>query len=198
MKCIIYILEFPEGDFLFSHQDIQGSIIRGSFALPEGIDPNILKDKYKLVFNGHIHKPSISGNVINVGSISTHSFSDDEESVPQCYIFDTETMDLKTFKPTICPLFRKFNIESNISELENFLNKLNKNYKYILHITCPFEIKEEVKEFLNQYNDLIISNRLSVKVTKEEKLDNNSESLLNLQSNIDIKQSFKDFLDKLV
>ena len=189
------ILEFPEGDFLFSHQDIQGSIIRGSFALPEGIDPNILKDKYKLVFNGHIHKPSISGNVINVGSISTHSFSDDEESVPQCYIFDTETMDLKTFKPTVCPLFRKFNIESNISELENFLNKLNKSYKYILHITCPFELKEEVKEFLNQYNDLIISNRLSVKVTKEEKLDNNSESLLNLQSNIDIKQSFKDFLD---
>ena len=40
------ILEFPEGDFLFSHQDIQGSIIRGSFTLPDGIDPNILKDKY--------------------------------------------------------------------------------------------------------------------------------------------------------
>jgi len=189
------ILEFPEGDFLFSHQDIQGSIIRGNFALPEGIDPNILKDKYKLVFNGHIHKSSISGNVINVGSISTHSFSDDEESVPQCYIFDTETLDLKTFKPTVCPLFRKFNIESNISELENFLNKLNKSYKYILHITCPFELKEAVKQFLTDNSEYIISNRLSVKVSKEEKLDDNSESLLNLQSNIDIKQSFKDFLD---
>ena len=142
-----------------------------------------------------IYKSSISGNVINVGSISTHSFSDDEESVPQCYIFDTETLDLKTFKPTVCPLFRKFNIESNISELENFLNKLNKSYKYILHITCPFELKEDVKQFLTDNNEYIISNRLSVKVSKEEKLDDNSESLLNLQSNIDIKQSFKDFLD---
>ena len=154
-----------------------------------------MKDKYKLIFNGHIHKSSISGNVINIGSISTHSFSDDEEAVPQCYIFDTETMDLKTFKPTICPLFRKFNIESNISELENFLNKINKNYKYILHITCPFDIKEEVKECLKNNEEIVISNRLSVKVSKEEKLDDNAESLLNLQSNIDIKQSFKDFLD---
>ena len=43
----------------------------------------------------------MKGNVVNVGSISTHSFSDDNDSVPQCYIFDTETLDLKTFRPTI-------------------------------------------------------------------------------------------------
>ena len=188
------ILDFPEGDFLFSHQDIQGSIIRGNFALPEGIDPSLLKNKYKLVFNGHIHKPSISGNVINVGSISTHSFSDDEEAVPQCYIFDTETLDLKTFKPTICPLFRKMEIKDS-SDLKSQIEHLNKSYKYILHITCPFEFKDEIKQLLEEFSDLIIANRLTVKVNKEEKLENNEESLLNLQSNIDIKQSFKDFLD---
>lgn len=188
------ILEFPEGDFLFSHQDIQGSIIRGSFALPDGIDPNLLKDKYKLVFNGHIHKSSISGNVINVGSISTHSFSDDEEAAPQCYIFDTNTLDLKTFKPAICPLFRKMEIK-DLSDLKSQIEHLNKSYKYILHITCPFEFKDEIKQLLEEFSDLIIANRLTVKVNKEEKLENNEESLLNLQSNIDIKQSFKDFLD---
>lgn len=188
------ILEFPEGDYLFSHQDIQGSIIRGSFALPEGIDPNILKDKYKLVFNGHIHKPSISGNVINVGSISTHSFSDDEEAVPQCYIFDTKTMDLKTFKPTICPLFRKMEVKDN-NDLLNQFNKLNKQYKYILHIVCPFEYRDEIKQTLEKFPDLVLSNRITVKVAKEENIANDKEDVLNLQSNIDIKQSFKDFLD---
>ena len=188
------ILEFPEGDFLFSHQDIQGSIIRGSFALPEGIDPNILKDKYKLVFNGHIHKPSISGNVINIGSISTHSFSDDEEAVPQCYIFDTNTMDLKTFKPTICPLFRKLEIKDN-NDLLSQLNKLNKQYKYILHVVCPFESRDEIKQTLQESADLVIANRITVKVAKEENISNDKEDVLNLQSNIDIKQSFKDFLD---
>ena len=140
------ILEFPEGDFLFSHQDIQGSCIRGDFKLPNGIDQNDLS-KYKLVFNGHIHKSSIMKNIINVGSISTHSFSDDQENVPKCYIFDTNTLDLTTFKPTCCPLFRKIEIKKNISELYAFIDQLDKNYKYILHIICPFEkkLKKKIK-----------------------------------------------------
>ena len=45
------ILEYPQGDFLFSHQDIQGSKIRGNFELPDGIAQETLKQKYKLVFN---------------------------------------------------------------------------------------------------------------------------------------------------
>lgn len=186
------ILEFPEGQFLFSHNDIQGSVIRGNFIMPEGIAPDLLKQNYKLVFNGHIHKPSICGNVVNVGSISTHSFSDDEDSVPQCYIFDTDSLDLKTFKPAICPLFRKFKIETSINELYNYINTLDSNYKYILHITCPYELKEQVKKYLQEENK-VINSRLNVRVDKEEKQD--EEETVNLQSNVDIKQSFTDFLD---
>lgn len=187
------ILKFPEGDLLFSHNDIQGSSIRGNFTLPAGISPDILKTKYKLVFNGHIHKPSIMGNIINVGSISTHSFSDDEESVPQCYIFDTESFNLKTYKSTICPLFRKFEIKKDISELEGFINSLDHNYKYILHIISPFEIKDQVKEYLNN-NEYVLNNRLNIRVDKEKEI-NTAEEVINLQPNIDVKQSFKDFLD---
>ena len=141
------IIMFPEASYLFSHQDIQGATIRGDFKLPDGIEPNTLKDKYKLVFNGHIHKSSILCNVINVGSITTHSFSDDENSIPQCYIFDTITNDLKIFKSTVCPLFRKFTIQKDINELYTYINSLDTQYKYILHIICPFEIKEDVKKY---------------------------------------------------
>ena len=191
------IIEFPEGDFLFSHQDIQGSLLRGDFRLPSGIEPSILKDKYKLVFNGHIHKPSIENNIINVGSVTTHSFSDDNEATPQCYIFDTNTLDLKTFKPTCCPLFRKFTIKNNISELTDYLNILNKNYKYILHIICPFELKEMVKEIINN-NSNIIANRLNVVIDKEEtNIDNNETININLKTNIDINQTFKEFIDTI-
>lgn len=188
------ILDFPEGVFLFSHNDIQGSSIRGNFTMPEGISPSILSEKYKLVFNGHIHKPSISGNVVNVGSISTHSFSDDDTSVPQCYIFDTDTLDLKTYKPSICPLFRKFKIETNINELQNYINSLDENYKYIVHISCPYELKEEVKQYLTG-NNKILNSRLNVRVDKAEKQENNET--INLQSNINIKQSFTDFLNTI-
>lgn len=187
------ILEFPEGDFLFSHQDIQGSCIRGDFKLPNGIDQNDLS-KYKLVFNGHIHKSSIMKNIINVGSISTHSFSDDQENVPKCYIFDTNTLDLTTYKPTCCPLFRKVEIKKNISELYAFIDQLDKNYKYILHIICPFELKDEIKSFIEQ-NEFVINSRISIIGSIKEVKEENKNNTINLSSNIDILQNFKDFLN---
>ena len=189
------ILEFPEGKFLFSHQDIQGSLIRGEFALPEGISTDVLKEKYKLVFNGHIHKSSINQNVVNVGSISTHSFSDDNDSVPQCYIFDTETLDLKVFKPTMCPLFRKYEMKDQMNDLYTYIDSLDKNYKYIVHVVCPFELKEQVKLYL-QGNELILNSRISTRIKKEDKQEAEVEQI-NLQANIDIKQSFKEFLDTI-
>lgn len=187
------ILEFPEGDFLFSHQDIQGSCIRGDFKLPNGIDQNDLS-KYKLVFNGHIHKSSIMKNIINVGSISTHSFSDDQENVPKCYIFDTNTLDLTTYKPTCCPLFRKVEIKKNISELYAFMDQLDKNYKYILHIICPFELKDEIKSYIEQ-NEFVINSRISIIGSIKEVKEENKNNTVNLSSNIDILQNFKDFLN---
>lgn len=187
------ILEFPEGDFLFSHQDIQGSCVRGDFKLPNGIDQNDLS-KYKLVFNGHIHKSSIMKNIINVGSISTHSFSDDQENVPKCYIFDTNTLDLTTYKPTCCPLFRKVEIKKNISELYAFMDQLDKNYKYILHIICPFELKDEIKPFIEQ-NEFVINSRISIIGSIKEVKEENKNNTINLSSNIDILQNFKDFLN---
>ena len=186
------ILEFPDGDFLFSHIDIMGMKIRGDYELPEGVSAEQLS-KYKLVFNGHIHKPSIKGNVVNVGSISTHSFADDNESVPQCYVFDTDTLDLKTFKPKMCPLFRKFEIQDEI-DLVKYLNYLDKDYKYVLQITCPFELKENVKELLKSA-EFVIANRLNVKVDNSKKAEEIKD--VELQSNVDIKKSFKEFLDTI-
>lgn len=190
------ILEFPAGQILFSHQDIQGSSVRGDFTLPDGIEPNVLKTKYKLVFNGHIHKPSISGNIVNVGSVATHSFSDDDKSVPQCYIFDTDTSDLKTFKLNVCPLFRKVEI-TDIQELYNYISSVDKQYKYILQVVCSFELKEIVKQILDDNKDLIISYRLNVKVNKssDSKAKEESALIADIQSNLDINKSFSDFLN---
>ena len=184
------ILEFPDGDFLFSHIDIMGMKIRGDYELPEGVSAEQLS-KYKLVFNGHIHKPSIKGNVVNVGSISTHSFSDDNDAVPQCYVFDTNTLNLQTYKPTMCPLFRKVEVSTE-DELVYYLNYLDKNYKYVLQITCQFEIKEAIKELISKA-EFVIGNRLNVKVDNSKKVEESTEAVV--QSNVDIKKSFREFLD---
>lgn len=185
------ILEFPEGNFLFSHLDIQGASIRGDITLADGVSTELLRQKYQLVFNGHIHKPSLLGNVVNVGSTTTHSFADDNETMPQCYIFDTETLDLQTFKPTVCPLFRKLEI-TDFVELNQQISKLDTSYKYIINCVCPFEIKEEVKTYLEQ-NSNVINFRLTVKVDNNIKTSNKEDVILQ-KSNLDIKQAFKEFL----
>jgi DNA repair exonuclease SbcCD nuclease subunit len=188
------LLSFPEGTYLFSHQDIQGSIIRGDFALPEGISPAELKNHYKLIFNGHIHKPSILGNVINAGSVSTHSFSDDEDSVPQCYLFDTQTMDLKTFKIKTCPLFRKIGISYSLNELNQFLANLDADYKYIIQCTCPHSMREDVKQILADCS-IVVNSRINTVVDKaKENTADVIEEFVTL-ANIDIKKSFEEFLN---
>ena len=191
------ITSFPEGDYLFSHQDIAGSCIRGDFKLPDGLDSNVLKTKYKLVFNGHIHKSSIFNNVINVGSITTHSFSDDENTIPQCYLFDTDTNNLTAFKSNCCPLFRHHQVQT-VLDLTNYLDSLDKLYTYVLHITCPYEIKEEVKQILSAAN-YIVNSRITVKIENATLLESKAElqNDINLQSNIDIKHSFTDFLNTI-
>lgn len=184
------ILELPKGSFLFSHLDIAGIKIRDNVELENGVDIKTLSD-YKLVFNGHIHKSSIKNNVISVGSVTTHSFSDDNNSVPQCYIFDTDTLDLKTFKPKMCPLFRKFEVHNDISELQSYIDELDKSYKYILQVTCAFDLKESVKDLL-QNNENVIAHRLNVKVGNNSVMKPTNVEIL---PNIDIKKSFSDFLN---
>lgn len=185
------ITEFPDGDFLFSHLDIVGMKIRGDYEMQDGVSVEQLS-KYKLVFNGHIHKPSIKGKVINVGSISTHSFSDDNDAVPQCYLFDTQTLNLNTYKPTMCPLFRKFEIQTSLDELQEYVNGLDTKYKYVLQVSCPFDLKQEVKELLDTQTSVIAS-RLNVRADKTKKAEESTE--VAVESNVDVKKSFIDFLD---
>lgn len=187
------ILEFPQGDFLFSHIDIQGSKIRGNVELQDGATEQDLS-KYKIVFNGHIHKSSVKSNVVNVGSITTHSFADDSECVPQCYIFDTQTLDFKAFKSNICPLFRQANV-SSVEELDKYLQHLDKSFKYILHVTCPYDIKQDVKELLHN-SDLVLNNRLSINTENKCEDPNNQVNQQIISDNIDVKQSFLTFLSK--
>lgn len=187
------IKEFPDGDFLFSHLDIQGSVVRNGVDLKDGILPSSLS-KYKLVFNGHIHKASIKNNIINVGSITTHSFSDDTDGVPTCYIFDTNTLDLKQYKSSICPLFRKLDVV-DVDDLQKQISNLDSKYNYCIHCICPFEIKEIVKEILEEQSN-IINYRLNVKINSSDSNENSEITDLNIQTNVNIPNAFKHFLQE--
>lgn len=188
------IFDLPEGDFLFSHLDIENAIIRKNILSKSGVKADVLQSKYKLIYNGHIHKYSIMRNLINVGSVTTHSFADDDESVPQCYLFDTETLDLKIFKPKCCPLFRHITINS-IEDLKEQLKNIDRTYKYIINCKCEYDLKMQVKEVLKS-DENIVNFKITTMITNTENKQID-ETLIEQLSNVDIKKSLKEFLKEV-
>lgn len=177
-------------EYAFLHHDIYGSKVSPTNVLDFGISQDSL-GKFKKVFNGHVHAKSKFSNIINVGSITTHSFADSSESVPTCYIFDTVTQELKEFENTICPLFRKINVDS-IDGLNTNLDSLDNRFKYVLHLDCAYELKEQVNSIMKEMPNLI-TYKITTKSIKQEDTNVKPEDI-KLESNLDIKQSFKDFL----
>lgn len=177
-------------DYLFMHHDIYGSQIAPGRELDFGISQSDLS-KFKKVFNGHVHASSKFANIINVGSITTHSFADSPESYPKCYLFDTETQELHECINIICPLFRKIKVDT-IQELNDYLGRAESIWKYILHIDCAFEIKDEVERIVSE-NKSILNYKITTKSIKQEIEHQVGE--VKIESNLDVKQSFKDFLN---
>ena len=178
-------------DYLFLHHDIYGSQIAPGRVLDFGISQSDLS-KFKKVFNGHVHAASKFANIINVGSVTTHSFADSSESYPRCYIFDTVTQELQEFKNYNCPLFRKLKIET-LDELRYWITNggYDTQWTTVLNVECPFEIKEQVDEYLSNAKS-VISYRVMTKSVKQE---GEQKEVSNIESNLDVKKSFKDFLN---
>lgn len=178
-------------DYAFMHHDIYGSKISANRILDFGIEKDSLS-KFKKVFNGHVHACSKFANIVNVGSITTHSFADSTDSVPTCYIFDTVTQELKEFENKICPLFRKIKIDT-IEEANDYIKEAeNSTYNFILQVECDFEMKNDIEALLQNCNK-ILNYKIVTKSIKQEEQNQNSN--ITLESNLDIKQSFKDFLN---
>lgn len=178
------------GDYLFLHHDIYGSRVSPTNVLDFGISQDSLS-KYKLVFNGHVHASSRFSNIINVGSITTHSFADSSESTPTCYLFNTDTQEITEYSNMNCPLFRKICVET-IDDLHNNFSRLDARYQHILHIDCPFEMKEQVEDILKDL-DIVLTYKITTKSIKQDV--ENQEQEVKIESNLDVMKSFKDFLN---
>lgn len=179
-----------DGDYLFLHHDIYGSRISPTNTLDFGISQDSLS-KFKLVFNGHVHASSKFANVINVGSITTHSFADSSETVPTCYLFDTVTQEITEYSNICCPLFRKIPANT-IEELHSNLGILDSRFNYVLHIDCAFEIKQGVEEFLKDIPNIITYKITTKSIKQDEQIQENE---VKIESNLDVMKSFKDFLN---
>jgi hypothetical protein len=71
--------------------------------------------KYKHVFSGHFHTPSKKDNIIYLGSPYQQNFGDADVD-RGCYIFDSETYDIKMIKYTNAPKFIKIQTKDKITK----------------------------------------------------------------------------------
>lgn len=174
---------------LLSHIDIKGSSIRTGYDLEFGIDPEYLAMNFETTLNGHIHKHSVvstsENKVINVGSMTSISFSDSNSYIPGVMIYDTQTRKFKLFENPYAILFRKYYVKDMNHLIEIIKNNISKKHKYIIGLEVPYEIKDEAKSYIESIENIIAS-RVTVYIKEGSKIiteDNSSK--ISLYSDID-------------
>lgn len=188
------LLKSISNKILLSHIDIKGSYIRPDYIMPSGVESEALSMYFESVFNGHIHtaeKINTSTNlVMNIGSISSISFSDSNTYIPSVCIYDTDSMKLERFNNTNAILFRRVEV-SNVSEFIKYVNNLDKSYRYALRISCPYNIRDAIKKIASDNENIIVNKVVAI-------IDNSSRDIKKLDivksNDSDIKSDFLNFI----
>lgn len=182
-----------KSDILFSHIDIKGSHLRPDYIMDSGVSAELLSMNFKYVFNGHLHTaekiPTSENYICNIGSFSSNSFSDNNSYIPSVLIFDTESKSIQRFEIPYAILFRKVTIH-RISDLVEYINNLDNNYKYIVRTRVPYNIKDEVRKLIAD-SDKILSYRIVIDQSSSNQVLRSSEIL---SDDSDIKADFQKFI----
>lgn len=194
-------LKSINSEILFSHIDIKGSSIRQNYCADFGIDPDMLCMYFNQGFNGHIHTQEelkcAKKNFWNVGSLTSISFSDSKYYVPSAHIYDTETQKFESFQNPYVILFRDLKANS-VAELKNNIkNLVNNQFKYILKLTVPYEIRNAVQEIVQAFPNVISYRTISDLSRENKNLDlqlENSQIKLDTIDEKNIKAEFLEFI----
>lgn len=111
----------PDADYCFGHFEISGFHMNDTYICRNGFDSNVFK-KYKKVFSGHFHTPSVKGNIRYLGSPFQQTFHD-EGSDRGFYIFEDEKLEF--IKYDKAPKFIRMKTEKiDFSKIEGNVVKL--------------------------------------------------------------------------
>lgn len=146
------LLKFPRQNdkaILFMHGDIDGSLLYGNLRMEHQISKAKLIENFDLVINGHIHCMESIYNkankqILNIGSLTTHSFADSNKHIGHFAILDTDDMKIETINSSDQIVFRTYEV-LNENDVENLKEKLLENFKKIVKIKCKYELKETLE-----------------------------------------------------
>ena len=188
------VLKDLSNKVLVSHIDIQGSCLRDKYILESGVNPEFLGAYFEFVANGHLHTAeklnTTQGQIWNIGGVSSISFVDNQEYIPSCVIYDTNTNSFVRYKNPYAILFRKLSVDS-VKDLLKERKKLT-DYKYVLSIKYSnYEQKVELQSILDKTDNV-----LSYKLVNEviDARSSKPDESIDLSA-LDIKSKFEEFLD---
>ena len=144
---------------LFMHGDINGSSLTGNKKIENHIPKDFLYDRFDVVFNGHIHNYEVLYNkdgkeIYNIGSLTTHSFADNNEHIGKCFVYDTESKKLFQFLNPYSILFRTYEIsKETLNHL--MLDLRESEYKYVLKIKTIIDLKDDIEKILKSLNNVL-------------------------------------------
>lgn len=135
---------------LFMHGDVNGSLLFGNLRVENQISKAKLIQNFDLIINGHIHCNEIIYNkdnkqIINIGSLTTHSFADSNKHIGKYYILDTNDRSIESFEAKDQVLFRTYEI-NNENDIINFKEQLSiVPFKKIVKIKCKYKLKDTLE-----------------------------------------------------
>lgn len=188
-----------EKAILFMHGDINGSTLNGSKKIENRISTEILANHFDIVINGHIHCHELiykqnNTLIYNIGSLTSHSFADNEDYIPSCWILDTDTFKITEFKNPNAILFRT--IESfDDSDINNIITKCKTDNPVVLKIKTTNDLKDDIESSLKSISNVIKYKFIfsyKADLIKSERLDADAD--LCGSSNKSIESEFIDFL----
>lgn len=139
--------------YLFSHMSYIGENYN-NYIETEGLDKIHLSTAFpnlRGIYNGHIHNAKDDGIYHQIGSLTGQSFGDNYNGgLPGVIILDTDTGEFSRYPNPNAVLFYKISINT-INNLGNELKSYPSNYKCI-RVEVPASIKDDVSEYINQYN----------------------------------------------
>ena len=111
-----------EADYAFTHFDIDCLLFDNDKLITNAVSAKSL-EKFKRVFNGHIHKSQEVGNLLNLGSPYQMKFSDGK-NVCGTYLFNPRENTYSFVENTISPKYKKIEFSKllkmeELGELEN-------------------------------------------------------------------------------
>lgn len=186
---------------LFMHGDIDGSLLFGNLRVENQISKSKLIEKFDIIINGHIHCNETIYNkddkkIINIGSLTTHSFADSNKHVGRYYILDTYDMSIKSFEAKDQVLFRTYEInnENDIIKLKEQL--MLKPFKKIVKIKCPYDLKDNIESICqdDDYNIIKYKFIFIYDNNINESDDKINESIKTINDSKLIDDKFLDFL----